>query len=507
MQRPECASRLENPSSISSSSQHQGPDCFFTAEVRAIYNDTEMANPGCPSDALKIDGKEMTMSIRVNAVEHFENFVCYARLPQNINSIELEGHKLPVPKWDIGKVAVIGDSGCRQGPDHGGLYQSCLNPSLWPFTRVSQSVYESKPDLVVHMGDYIYREGPCTTFTNKDGEEDEIAGCKDAPYYSKKVEPQVPENFGVWQADWFEPSKYFNRVAPLILIRGNHEACKRAGIGYFRYLHHGPETACVDSLTDPIGTATQQWIVDFKDFQVGITDTSTPPKDNTAQEYANQLNLLGHYFEANKKPALFGTHYASYGWGTEEGSDNIGTQGIHESTFDASKLTDWGRMPSSFDMLLGSHIHLSSITSFEDGPDGLRNPPQVVIGNSGAQLVALSEPPSDIFGVLVRQTEVMYQYGYLILTQMEVKGGKSGKSSKNVSMSKMNDSTSPKALRNGRTKNLFSGSGKSQGSWLLEFKDEVGRNMVTCNLDFIDTECTDLGFKPWLDDEDLDERA
>ena len=75
MQRPECASRLENPSSISSSSQHQGPDCFFTAEVRAIYNDTAMANPGCPSDALKIDGKEMTMSIRVNAVEHFENFV------------------------------------------------------------------------------------------------------------------------------------------------------------------------------------------------------------------------------------------------------------------------------------------------------------------------------------------------------------------------------------------------------------------------------------------------
>lgn len=155
MQRPECASRLENPTSTPSSSQHQGPDCFFTAEVRAIYNynDTAMLeNPECPSDALKIDGKEMTMSIRVNAVEHFENFVCYALLPQNVNSIELEGHKLPIPKWDIGngKVAVIGDTGCRQGPSHAGLYQSCLNPSLWPFKRVSESVYESKPDLVVH---------------------------------------------------------------------------------------------------------------------------------------------------------------------------------------------------------------------------------------------------------------------------------------------------------------------------------------------------------------------
>ena len=114
----------------------------------------------------------------------------------------------------------------------------------------------------------------------------------------------------------------------------------------------------------------------------------------------------------------------------------------------ATQLTDWGHMPSSFDLLFGSHIHLGSITSFEDNSDGTRNPAQIVIGNSGTQFVAPSEPPNEIFGLEVKQTEIMYQYGYLVATRKKggTHGGKSGKSSNK----------------------LFRG--KSDGSWLLEFK-------------------------------------
>jgi hypothetical protein len=50
-------------------------DCFFTAEVRAIYNDTAMMeNPGCPN-VLKVNGEVTHMSIRVNATKNFENYV------------------------------------------------------------------------------------------------------------------------------------------------------------------------------------------------------------------------------------------------------------------------------------------------------------------------------------------------------------------------------------------------------------------------------------------------
>jgi hypothetical protein len=84
MQRPECANLVQNPSSINRQDL-QAPGCFFTAEVRAIYNDTAMANPGCPSDALKIDGEETPMMIRVNAVEYFENFVSERNVGFNTN--------------------------------------------------------------------------------------------------------------------------------------------------------------------------------------------------------------------------------------------------------------------------------------------------------------------------------------------------------------------------------------------------------------------------------------
>lgn len=166
---------------------------------------------------------------------------------------------------------------------------------------------------------------------------------------------------------------------------------------------------------------------------------------------------------------------------------------------EATQLTDWGHMPPSFDMLFGSHIHLGSITSFEDNADGTRNPSQVVIGNSGTQFVAMSEPPNDIFGLEVKQTEVMYQYGYLVATH--VKSDKRGKSSKK----------------------LFKGN-KSESSWLLEFKvsekqltskhclilthcfhcrcqDELGRNLVSCDMNLNHVACTNLGFDPWFEED------
>eukprot|EP00804_Cyclotella_cryptica_P010840 CCRYP_008781-RB/>CCRYP_008781-RB protein AED:0.04 eAED:0.04 QI:1078/1/1/1/1/0.85/7/113/289 len=288
-------------------------------------------------------------------------------------------------------------------------------------------------------------------------------------------------------ADWFEPAKYVNKAAPLILVRGNHETCSRAGTGYFRYLHHGSDIECVDPYTEsPNGRATQPWAVDFQDFQVGITDTSTPPNKskNTTQAFADQLNLLGHYFERNKKAALFGAHYPYYGWGTydDDVTGDGGTQDICVNMMEASQLTDWGHMPPSFDVLLGSHIHLGSITSFEDDADGTRNPPQIVMGNSGTQFVAPAEPPNDIFGLMVKQTEVMYQYGYMIATRM--KGGKLGKSDK-------------------RMKNRILSEVKRDW-WLMEFKDEVGRDMVLCNLELKVVECTNFGFDPWFE-EDLNE--
>jgi hypothetical protein len=80
MEKPSCADLIRNANSgqppfESKASKVVGPGCFFTAEVRAIYNDTAMANPGCPDGVLKVNGDDTPMMVRVEAIEHFENFV------------------------------------------------------------------------------------------------------------------------------------------------------------------------------------------------------------------------------------------------------------------------------------------------------------------------------------------------------------------------------------------------------------------------------------------------
>lgn len=78
----ECAELVKNAGStkhVESKASKNDHGCFFSAEVRAIYNDTAMANPGCPSGVLKIDGEDTPMSIRVGSIDHFENFVSKSR--------------------------------------------------------------------------------------------------------------------------------------------------------------------------------------------------------------------------------------------------------------------------------------------------------------------------------------------------------------------------------------------------------------------------------------------
>ncbi|KAL7527878.1 hypothetical protein ACHAWF_002337 [Thalassiosira exigua] len=209
-----------------------GDTCHYSAEVRAIYDGTTE----CPSGVLTVNGDDLPMHMRVNATHNFQNIVCSAKLPldpkEDLKNITLEGNALPVPKWEDNEIVVMGDTGCRLGTSHDGMYQDCNNPTLWPLERVAKSVMESKPDVIIHMGDYIYREGQCVLNSFVPHKGTEVGGCRGSAYYDSKGGVGIPdpknETFDVWWEDWFKPARYVNEAAPLILIRGNHETCDRA---------------------------------------------------------------------------------------------------------------------------------------------------------------------------------------------------------------------------------------------------------------------------------------
>ncbi|MGZ9104198.1 MAG: hypothetical protein ACXW3Y_15200 [Rhodoplanes sp.] len=103
-----------------------------------------------------------------------------------------------LPQATLGPIAAFGDTGWRlkaadkEKSDHdhsgAGRFQDCDKGSKWPFSRLSATAAARKPGLVIHVGDYLYRESPCPT-----GD----IGCKGSPY---------GDNWATWQADFFRPA-------------------------------------------------------------------------------------------------------------------------------------------------------------------------------------------------------------------------------------------------------------------------------------------------------------
>jgi Calcineurin-like phosphoesterase len=104
-------------------------------------------------------------------------------------------------------------------------------------------------DLVIHVGDYVYREVRCPA-----GNTD----CSNSPY---------GYGWEAWNVDFFEPSASLLAVAPWIMVRGNHETCDRAGDGWFRFLNHTkPPNEC-----EKFGSS---YVASYGDFGFVVMDSA-----------------------------------------------------------------------------------------------------------------------------------------------------------------------------------------------------------------------------------------
>src|SRR5215831_602265 len=182
-----------------------GPD--GRSSVRAIIKEGE-----CPD--LTVDGKSVPMD-KMPAAD-FRVRVCERTVRAGTASALLEGKSLPLPSFAIRRIVVLGDTGCRVKKKK---TQNCNKPKKWPYAKLAEHAAQARPDLVIHVGDYLYREKRCSKH---------VAEC-----------PNVRTGYGwkVWDADFFTPSKPLLETAPWIMVRGNHETCGRAGEGWFRFLN------------------------------------------------------------------------------------------------------------------------------------------------------------------------------------------------------------------------------------------------------------------------------
>ena len=163
---------------------------------------------------------------------------CSAKMPYGALSATVGERAIPasMPK-ETDRIAVFGDTGCRL---KGTWDQACNSPESWPLAQISRSIAAERPQLIVYTGDFYYREAAC--------DPSNTALCAGSPAPGAGL--PFKDTATGWLADVFTPMASVLAAAPIVVVRGNHEACARGGNGYYIYFdpRDGTEGTCAPQL-------------------------------------------------------------------------------------------------------------------------------------------------------------------------------------------------------------------------------------------------------------------
>ncbi len=359
-----------------------------TAWIQLIQGGTQVRAvvQGLRCPVAKIDGVATLLKLRAVGDAAFPS-VCQADLPKGARHVELDGLTLSAPVPAPHRIVIFGDSGCRlQGAD----IQACDDPRAWPFATVARRAAARHPDLIIHVGDYYYRETPCPT-----GER----GCAGSPH---------GDTWTAWRADFFAPAAPLLRAAPWVFVRGNHELCNRGGPGWFRLLDAAEKpkscpTAVSDPMTLPLG-GLNLYVLDSADAE----DRSAPA--SAVAEFSEQLDRLAPLLA--KSPGWIITHRPVWGLAPVVRLGPIGPLDVAINATEQAAVR--GRDLDAVQMVLSGHIH--HFASFDFGP---AHPAQLIVGTGGD----IGEP-ADIPQIQTRQVHIdgadadwlsFDRFGYLVL--------------------------------------------------------------------------------------------
>jgi len=332
----------------------------------------------CPD--IIIDNNIEKMSVRDQPDSDFEVLTCETIIPQGTETVSIEGNELVLPKPSPTRMVVIGDTGCRL--ETGDVPQSCNDPDAWPFEKIANTAASFDPELVIHVGDYLYREDDACP----PGDE----GCAGSPF---------GDNYPTWDADFFQPAKLLLETATWVFSRGNHEECSRSGKGWFRFLDpHALPPECEDYTTP--------YTVDLGLLKLLILDSSLA-KDNSApsvevEVYTEQIAELEDAAGSN---AWLVTHHPLWGIGEENDALFMINETLQASTDNT--------LAEGVNLVLSGHIHFFEFLNFEDG-----RAPQFVIGNSGTELdPPVTEPLTgiEIGGGVIDQGVTVPEFGFALM--------------------------------------------------------------------------------------------
>ena len=341
----------------------------------------------CPSIAID-GGRPVQMTLRARAATlpprptaydkhntipaEFPVTVCDANVKSGAVRATIGARELPLPKRYPQKILIIGDTGCRMKSSGGeNNYQACNDPEQWPFKAIAEIAAAQAPDLVIHVGDYHYRETACPAGN---------AGCQGSPYGF---------SWSSWEPDFFAPGQELLAAAPWILLRGDHETCDRGGQGWWRLLDPLPPQAkqdCNDPADDDTGNYSEPYAVPFADDMLFIVFDSAvvgnkalDPNETQYQKYAAQF-AKAFALSAARPHAFFMNHQPILGYNSDlTPTARPGNEAL-QSILKA--IVPDVLFPPNVEAVLSGHVHMLQIVSF-----ATPQPPIFIAGNGGTKLV------------------------------------------------------------------------------------------------------------------------
>ncbi|HEX2714970.1 MAG TPA: metallophosphoesterase [Candidatus Acidoferrales bacterium] len=355
------------------------------------------------------------------------------------------GHLLPLPKRNPRRIVILGDTGCRL--KIGDPWQACSDTKEWPLQTIAETAVRFKPDLVLHVGDYHYRENQCPP---------DIGGCQDSPW---------GYGWDTWDADLFKPAAKLLAAAPWIMVRGNHEECARAGQGWYRFLDtqpYKPIRTCNDPANDAIANYNDPYAVPIgDDAQIIVFDSSKvsktklAPTDAAFANYQDELHKVAALAAAKPDAlSIWTNHHPLLAFSPLTGTTVTGGNPALLSVMYATYGTAY--YPPGIGLVLHGHTHILEAVNYST-----KHPPTFVIGNGGDNLdINLPDPfpsnahPDGAFASAVDVEEIAHTstFGFVVADR------------------------------------------GIDGTWTFRVYTRQGRLLTTCEFAAAKTSCSQLGF-------------
>ena len=340
------------------------------------------AGVACPSMRVTVAGRTMAMRTipRRIATSTWPAFasvkVCEARIPVGATAVTLAGHTVPARMpVEVRRLAMFGDTGCRIASWQ---VQDCASSRAWPLATISARIAAERPDIVLHAGDFFYREAPCPPADSAlcGGSPPPIAG---APFTDTDY---------AWLADALLPLSPLFAAAPIVVVRGNHEMCSRGGNGYFLFFDHGwqnasrcaPKGGVAPQVTNrpyPIDLplagdrSLRLVMVDSADGVDGAAGADALPGKRRFYERAHALAAARPESWLVTHRPIFAVFASSY---------------LPADAADVPQWTSVGEEVASYgllhpyDLIVGSHVHIAQSAQIPGQPG------QLTLGNGGTLL-------------------------------------------------------------------------------------------------------------------------